>query len=32
MGVSEVLDYIPKEELAKLALEYKVDYSLCGFI
>lgn len=28
MGVSEVLDYIPKEELARLALEYKVDYQV----
>lgn len=28
MGVSEVLDYIPKEELARLALEYKVDFQV----
>ncbi|WP_100844259.1 DUF4372 domain-containing protein [Flavobacterium sp. 5] len=26
MNVSDVLNYIPKAELEKLSLEYKVDY------
>ncbi|TSD94487.1 DUF4372 domain-containing protein, partial [Aquimarina algiphila] len=28
MKVSEVLNYIPKDELEKLSLDYKVDYQI----
>ncbi|WP_405353565.1 DUF4372 domain-containing protein, partial [Flavobacterium oreochromis] len=28
MQVSEVLNYIPKEELERLSLKYKVDYQV----